>query len=48
MGPDTNHEGGSQIANQDGRVENQRLPVSSVLTPTPGHEGGNASECGRL
>ena len=44
--PDTNHEGDPRIANQDGRVENQQLPASTL---TPGRDGGNlASECGGL
>ena len=39
-----NHEGGSGIANQDGRVENQRLPASNTSTPTPGSLNGDAGE----
>ena len=45
---DNNRGGDSQIANQDGRIENQQLPASSTSTLTPEHEGGNTSECDRL
>ena len=48
--PDISHGGGSRIADQDRRVEDQRLPAPNTptLTPTPGYEGGSASECRRL
>ena len=42
--PDTNHGGGSRIAKQDGRNENQQFPAPDVSTLTPGHEGGDPSE----
>ena len=44
-----NHGRSSQVANQDGRVENQRLPAPNTSeTLTPGHDGGDsASECGQ-
>ena len=47
MAPDTNRGGDPQTANQDGRIENQQLPAPNASTPTPGHEGGDSSECGR-
>ena len=48
MTPDISHGGGSRIAYQDGRVEDQQLPVPNASTPIPGDERGNASERGRL
>ena len=45
MGPDTDHGEGSRIVNQDERIENQQLPAPGAPTLTPGHEGGDASEC---
>ena len=45
MTPDTGHEEGSRIANQDERIENQQLPALDALTLTPAHGGGDASEC---
>ena len=48
MEPGINHGRSSQVANQDGRVENQQLPVPNTSTVTPGHDGGDsASECGQ-
>ena len=44
--PGINHGRRSQVASQDGRVENQQLPAPNTSTPTPGHDGGDlASEC---
>ena len=46
--PGINHGRGSQVASQDGRVENQQLPAPNASTVTPGHDGGDsASECGQ-
>ena len=46
--PDTSHEEGPRIANQDERIENQQLPAPDAPTLTPAHGGGDPSECGRL
>jgi hypothetical protein len=43
IAPGDNHGEGSQIANQDRRIGDQQLP-----TPDAGHDGGDASEWGRL
>ena len=48
MVPGINHGRRSQVASQDGRVEDQQLPAPNTSTLTPGHEGGDsASECGQ-
>ena len=44
VGPDTNREGGSRIANLDEGVGNQRHPTPDVSTLTHKHEGGNACD----
>ena len=48
VGPDTNHGGGSGIATQDRRTEDQQLLAPNASTLTPGHESGDESECSRL
>lgn len=47
-GPDLDRGGGSRAANRDERINNQRLSVPSVPTPTPSHEGDNTRRCGRV
>ena len=48
MAPGINRGRGSQVASQDGRVDNQQLPAQNTSTLTPGHDGGDsASECGQ-
>jgi len=43
MAPDIDHGGGSRIANQDGRVEDQLFSAQNTSTLTPGEEGDNTS-----
>jgi hypothetical protein len=45
---DINRGEGSRVVNQDRGIEDQQLPAPNASTPTPGHEGGDASECDRL
>ena len=42
--PDTNHGGGSRIANQNGRASDQQLPAASTSDSTPGYGDDSASK----
>jgi len=49
--PDPNHGGdggGSRMANHDGRVEDQQLPMPNASTQIPADERANTSEHDRL
>ena len=45
---DANRGGSSRVVNRGERVADEQLTAQIVSTPTPGDDGGDASECGLL